>query len=187
VVNLLLFFDSPFYFSYRSVRHFEAQLEGIRTMLPQLVSPEDTVIVSFDSHFLGFRHAGYYLPDYLTVEYPEVKLRSDERRVFAMQHRDTDLIAVLPVGHYSKFVLFPLPGVDGAYGKYVASVTGRFPEGRLRTIHAGGRDFVTGPIALLPLLFPGSTKIPGEGVYPSLHSQTSDVNRREHPPSTQSP
>ena len=86
--NVLIFLFSPLYCSYRSVRRFEAQLEGIRTGLPQLGSPEDTLVIAFDSHFLGYRHAGYYLPGYVTVEYPEVKLR-EGTRVFAMHERDT--------------------------------------------------------------------------------------------------
>jgi hypothetical protein len=179
-VNLLIFFRSPFYFSYRSVRGFEAQLEAVRSALPGLGSADDTVIVSFDSHFLGYRHAGYYFPDYLTVEYPEVKLRAGTR-VFAMQHRDTRLVAELPVGAYSRFLLFPLPGGDDSYGRYLESVKRRLPDDRLRTVHAGGHNFVTGPIALLPLLFPNSVKEDDNGVYPPLHSETSDVNRREHP------
>src|SRR6266851_3215534 len=44
-VNVLIFLASPFYCSYRSVRQFEAQLEGIRTTLPQLVTTDDTLVV----------------------------------------------------------------------------------------------------------------------------------------------
>ena len=168
------------YFSYRSVRGFEAQLEAIRSVLPRLGTTGDTVIISFDSHFLGFRHAGYYFPDYLTVEYPEVKLRAGTR-VFAMQHRDTRLVSDIQVGTYSKFLLFPLPGGDASYDKYLETVKRRLPDDRLRTVQAGGRDFVTGPITLLPLLFPHAVKEGSAGVYPPSHSQTSDVNRREHP------
>jgi hypothetical protein len=65
--NVLIFLVSPFYCSYREVRRFEADLESITTALPQVASARDAVIVSFDSHFDGYRHAGYYLPDYLTV------------------------------------------------------------------------------------------------------------------------
>jgi hypothetical protein len=74
-VNVLIFVASPFYCSYMQVRRFEAEIESIKTALPQVVSADDTVILSFDSHFNGFRHAGYYLPDYLTLEYPEAHLK----------------------------------------------------------------------------------------------------------------
>jgi hypothetical protein len=178
-INLFIFLKSPFYFSYRSVRQFEAQLEGIREVLPQLGSADETMIISFDSHFLGYRHAGYYFPEYLTVEYPEVNLGAGTR-VFAMRHRDTNLLVRLPATRYSKFVLFPLPGGDPSYDKYLATVKRRLPDSRLHTISAGGHDFITGPITLLPLLFPSSAKVAEQGVYPSLHSWTPDVNRREH-------
>jgi hypothetical protein len=57
------------------MRLFEIELEIIRKELPQVASARDTVIISFDSHFDGFRHAGYYLPEYLTIECPAAKLK----------------------------------------------------------------------------------------------------------------
>ncbi len=150
--NVLIFLFSPLYCSYRSVRRFEAQLEGIQRALPRAASANDTLIVAFDSHFLGYRHAGYYLPGYLTVEYPEVKL-GEGTRVFAMYERDTRLLAGLPAGSYTRFVLFPLPG-EASYREYVQKVSKPLPGQSLRTARAGGYDFVTGPISDLPLLFP---------------------------------
>lgn len=72
--NVLIFLFSPFYCSYRSVRGFEARMREVREALPLAGAPGDVLIVSFDSHFLGFRHAGYYFPGYLTLEYPEAHL-----------------------------------------------------------------------------------------------------------------
>ena len=57
-VNVLIFLVSPFYCSYRSVRRFENELDEIRSACPSWVAPSDTLIVGFDSHFLGYRHAG---------------------------------------------------------------------------------------------------------------------------------
>ncbi len=82
-VNVAIFLVSPLYCSYRSVRHFEAELANIRTTLPQFAPSHNTLIVSVDSHFLGFRHAGYYEPDYMTLEYPAL-MQADGYRVFAM-------------------------------------------------------------------------------------------------------
>jgi hypothetical protein len=177
--NILIFLASPFYCSYRSVRRFEAELESIRTVLPQIASPHDTLIVSFDSHFLGFRHAGYYLPDYLTVEYPEIKLK-EGTRIFAMHERDTHLIAELPVASYSRFVLFPLPGSGDSYREYLEKVRARLPRQGLQTIRLNGHDFVTGPISDLPLLFPAGVPASREGVYALLHSGIVPVNSRSH-------
>jgi 4-amino-4-deoxy-L-arabinose transferase-like glycosyltransferase len=182
--NVLIFLFSPLYCSYRSMRGFEAQLVGIQRALPQAASANDTLIIAFDSHFLGYRHAGYYLPGYLTVEYPEINLR-EGAQVFAMHERDTRLLAGLPAGAYTRFVLFPLPGGEAAYREYVQKVGKLLPSQSLRTTRAGDYDFVTGPISDLPLLFPKTAAKPG--VYALLHSGTQPVNSRAHPPESPGP
>jgi len=68
-------------------------------------------------------------------------------------------------------------------GEYLENVKRLLPNQSLRTVCVGGHDFVTGPIALLPLLFPTAATAPGQGVYPLLHSRMPDVNSREHHPS----
>jgi hypothetical protein len=157
-INVLIFLAFPAYCSYRSVRQFEAQLDGIRAALPQLGSPNDLLILGFDSHFLGYRHAGYYLPNYLTLQYPEVKL-SAGTRIFAMQGRDTRLLASLPSGSYKRFVVFPLPGTDGEYQHYLETFKKLLPAKDLKYVDAGGRQFVTGPISDLHLLFPHAAQV----------------------------
>jgi hypothetical protein len=181
--NILIFLVSPFYCSYRSVRRFEAELEGIRGALPQLGSADDTLIIGFDSHFLGYRHAGYYLPGYLTIEYPEAKLK-EGIRIFAMRERDTDLLRGLPVGSYSRFVLFPLPGEDAAYREYLEKVESKVPRGSLCVVRIGNHDFVTGPSSDLTFLVP--TAAP-QSVYTLLHSATPPVNIRAHQPGRELP
>jgi hypothetical protein len=57
----------------------------------------------------------------------------------------------------------------------------------LRTIRLGGRDFVTGPISDLPLLFPDAAPAQKEGVYTLLHSGEPPVNSRSHPPGPERP
>src|ERR1035437_3592115 len=144
-VNILIFLDSPFYCSYRSVRRFEAQLGAVCAALPQVAPAAGTLIIGFDSHFLGYRHAGYYLPDYATVEYPEERLR-EGIRVFAMHRRNTRLLAALPTGSYSRFVLFPLPDGSASYRDYLEKVRRKVPGSALQTVHVAGLDFITGPI-----------------------------------------
>ncbi len=153
VANILIFLISPFYCSYRSVRQFEAELSGIRAVLPQLAPAHDTLIVGFDSHFLGYRHAGYYFPDYLTVAYPAAHLK-EGIRIFTMHERDTQLLPALPSGSYSRFILFPLPDNGPDYHAYLAKVEARLPRQGLTIVNASGNEFVTGPAADLPLLFP---------------------------------
>ena len=184
--NISIFLASPLYCSYRSVRRFEAELEGIRTALPQFGSPEDTLIIGFDSHFLGYRHAGYYLPGYLTIEYPEVDLR-EGTRIFAMHDRDTRLLTGLPPVSYSKFVLFPLPGGEVSYEQYLKKVTKQVPQQSLHTVRLEGHDFVTGSVVDLPLLFPVVASQPKPAVYAPLHSGMPLVNSRTHPLPWQGP
>jgi hypothetical protein len=134
------------------VRHFETQLAGICQALPEVASASDTLILSFDSHYLGYRHAGYYLPGYLTLQYPEVKLR-EGTRIFAMQGDDTRLLAGLPAVAYSKFVIFPM--AENAENKqYLQKVMSILPRHGLTVVHRDGKDFVIGPVSQLPLLFP---------------------------------
>lgn len=158
--NVWIFLAFPVYCSYRSVRRFEAELDSIRAALPQLGAPKDILILGFDSHSLGYRHAGYYLPGYLTLEYPEVKL-TDGMRIFAMQGRDTRLLTGLPAVSCSRFVLFPLPAGNGEYQRYLEGIEKLLPAKDLRTVDLGGHEFVTGPIADLPLLFPQAAPAPG--------------------------
>jgi hypothetical protein len=176
--NVLIFVMAPFYCSYNQVRRFEAELEGIKTALPKVGSAGDTMILSFDSHFNGFRHAGYYLPDYLTMEYPEAHLKEGPR-IFSMYERDTRLITALPSAPYTRFVLFPLPEGD-SYKEYIQQVIARLPGKSLQTVRLGGRDFVTGSISDLPLLFPEATLASGRSVYVPLHRGMLPVNSRSH-------
>ena len=177
-VNVFLFVSMPLYCSYRQVRRFEAELEDITRALPQVGSARDTLILSFDSHFNGFRHVGYYLPDYLTVEYPEAHLKEGPR-IFSMYERDTRLITALPAAPYTRFVLFPLPAGD-SYKEYVQKVMDRLPDKSLQLVGFGGHDFVTGSISDLRLLFPEATVKTEQGVYVPLHPGMPPVNRRSH-------
>jgi hypothetical protein len=147
------------YCSYGAERRFEAEIAGITGALRQIASPRDAVIVGFDSHFLGYRHAGYYLPGYVTIQFPEVRLISGTR-VFLMRDRDTRVEAALPATSAREFVMFPLPLGDKEYSDYLASVRNRFPAGELRTIVRGGHEFTMGPVADLRYLFPHACKQP---------------------------
>ena len=115
--NTMVFVCAPVYCSYGAVRRFESGTRNIVEVLPQIASPRETLIVGFDSHFLGYRHAGYYLPDYLTVQFPEVQLASGTR-VFAMQDRDTRLESGLPATSASR-----LRHVSAAVGRRASIAT----------------------------------------------------------------
>jgi hypothetical protein len=151
--NAAIFIYCPVYCSYGAVRSFERELGVIVSVLPQIAPSEDTMIVGMDSHFLGYRHAGYYLPDYLTVQYPEVQLATG-RRVFAMQNRDTRLAGGLNTSSMREFVIFPLPPGDAEYSDYMTTLRKRFPPGDIRLVTRGGLEFAIGPAQDLYLLFP---------------------------------
>jgi hypothetical protein len=156
LVNSLVFFFAPVYCSYASVRRFEGELRDVVQSIPQIASPQDTMIVGLDSHFLGYRHAGYYLPNWFTAEYPEVRLFSG-LRVFAMEHGETRLIGRMPSSWFKRFLLFPLPSDDPEYREYMAQLRARFPAGALQTVRAGGREYTLGASTDLSLLFPSTT------------------------------
>jgi hypothetical protein len=152
-INLAIFFRAPLYFSYREVRRSEQELDAAVKAVRQIALPEETIIVGFDSHFLGYRHAGYYLPEYLTIQYPEVPLASTTG-VFAMRRQDTRLVSRLSIRSFRDFLLFPLPSSDNEYREYMQHVRARFPPGELHTTTWNGREILTGPVSALQVLFP---------------------------------
>jgi hypothetical protein len=162
--NTVIFIRAPVYCSYREVRRFENELETIIRVLPQVASSKEALIVGFDSHFLGYRHAGYYLPGYLTVEFPEVQLTSGVR-IFTMSDRDTQLQSRLSSIPFRDFIIFPLPLGDGEYSAYISSVRKRFPRGELRMAARGGYEFAIGPVADLRSLFPVAAPLAVTRVY----------------------
>ncbi|HEY4046095.1 MAG TPA: hypothetical protein VGM27_04430 [Acidobacteriaceae bacterium] len=101
-------------------------------------------------------------------------------RIFAMQQRNTRLLTQLPAAAYSRFILFPLPGGEVEYRKYLEIVKEPIPSKNLRTVHAGGYDFVTGPVSDLPLLFPQAAPNARQSVYVLLHPGLLPVNSRAH-------
>jgi hypothetical protein len=180
VVNVAVFLFSPLYCSYRSVRRFESQLRKVDSALAKVADPGSTLIVAFDSHFLGFRHAGYSLPQYLTVEYPEVAL-PDGTRAFAMHDRNTSLLPSLPAVAYKRFVFFPLPQGSSSYRKYLEGVESRLPPGSFRVVHAEGVEFVTGPVSCLSRLFPKTASaVSGEQCVSGVPVAARPVNNRAH-------
>lgn len=160
-VNTAIFLWAPVYCSYGEITRFESELAAVIEVLPQVAPAGQTVIVGLDSHFLGYRHAGYYLPEYLTLQYPEVRLDAG-MRVFAMQQGDTSLKSSLAALPLRNFVIFPLPPGDAEYVEYVARLLERFPPGDLHSVSRGGNNYITGPVADLRFLFPALTESESE-------------------------
>jgi hypothetical protein len=151
-------------------------LREVDGALAKVADPGGTLIVAFDSHFLGFRHAGYSLPQFLTVECPEVAL-PDGTRVFAMRGRDTSLLPSLPAVASERFVFYPLPQGDPSYQKDLESVESKLPPGGISVVHADGVEFVTGPVSCLGWLcrkqlprYPASSVYPVFQLKPALYT-----------------
>jgi hypothetical protein len=174
-INIAIFFEAPTYSSYRSVREFETNLRAIQDAVPGIASPRDILIVGFDSHFLGYRHAGYYLPQYVTVLFPKLPTAGG-RHIAMMQNRDTHLVDRLDTARFTNFLLFPLPSDEKAYVEYATKIKARFPQADLRTVHVGNREFVMGPISDLRCLFPEEGNTPS--VYTARHDKTPGVYSR---------
>jgi hypothetical protein len=149
--NMACFLWAPFYCSYGSVREFEAELVSYVSAVRRTAPPADTLLVGFDSHFLGYRHAAYYLPEYLTVQYPELII-GGQRGAFAAQNRQTEFLRHLPRDRYTKFVLLPLPPGDEERA-YLRDVYGRFSTGKLQEKRDSEWLFETGSQADLNALF----------------------------------
>jgi len=154
-INCAIFLRAPMYFSFSEVQRSEQELGVAVNAVRQTSSPEETILVGFDSHFLGYRHAGYYLPEYLTLQYPEVPLASTTG-VFAMRHRDTRVLSNLQIDSFRDFILFPLPSSDAEYLAYMQRVESRFPPGELHVVTSNGRKLLTGPVSALRVLFPNT-------------------------------
>jgi hypothetical protein len=149
--NCALFLFAPLYCSYKSVREFETSMTAITRDFARDLDPRTTLIVGFDSHFQGYRHAGYYLPHFVTVQYPEVAYPGG-KRVFVMHERSTEVVPRLPAGQFKRFVFFPLPE-GGDYATYFDSIKSKLPRNGLDVVAMADRTVLTGPVSLLPILF----------------------------------
>ncbi len=152
-LNVVLFLWGPWYCSFRSVRAFESDLEAMQKAVRGQFSPRDTVLVSFDSHFMGFRHVGYYLPEFLTVVYPEAQF-PDGKATFSMQNGQTQILAE-PPDTKKNFAMTPLPQGE-RYDRYQQNVVARFPDGSLRTITSGRMHFQVGSLTDLHYALPNA-------------------------------
>jgi hypothetical protein len=166
--NVAIYLFAPLYCGYGQVRKFEADLLRATRAVRTNFNPAGTLIVGFDSHFLGYRHAAYYLPEFLTVQCPAVRTVQGTR-IFGVRSRRTELLSDLPLDSYRDFVVFPLPeGPD--YEKYAAAQLARLPESCWHRRDDLRPPLVSGDAGALGYLF--------GGVPPRGHRLAPTVNTR---------
>lgn len=150
-LNVILFLWGPWYCSYRSVRALEADLASMQQAVRARFLPRETLLLSFDSHFMGFRHVGYYLPEFMTIVYPEAQL-PDGKVALSMRRGQTQLLTRAPNGP-TQFAMVPLPQGE-RYDRYLAKVIALFPPRVLRPITFGDHRFHVGALSDLRYALP---------------------------------
>jgi hypothetical protein len=109
------------------------------------------VLVGIDTHFLGFRHAGWYLPRYRVVQYPGQE-ESGRPFVSLMQGRRSVRNYALPAAE--RYVLFPLPEAE-EYRESWRAFVAQLPEEGREEIRCGQVRLTSGPATHLRALYPG--------------------------------
>lgn len=157
VINISFFLFIPLYISYRSITQFENQLTVVQETINKVANPIDTVIIGLDAHTFGFRHAGYYLPEYLVLQYPEMKFAAGER-IFVMHNRNTQLLSSVNLSKYKKFVVFNYVSKNSQDRAYIKALIEKFPLGAVSVQYIDGHAYVMGSVAYLSILFPKTLK-----------------------------
>lgn len=145
-LNLGVFWFAPIYTSVAEVQGFEDNLTEVVSDVRAIFDPEDTLIIAVDTHKYGFRHAGYYLPEYQVIQYPEMRIEN-RMQLSVMQFRVTRLRDRLPLDDYKEFLLFPMYRGEELLNK-VGLENNSYKEVKLGP-YAGYK----GKIEQLPLLF----------------------------------
>ncbi len=146
--NTAIYLWIPLYCSHRSVTKFEKELVGITSSIRKIARPRECVILGFDAHFLGFRHAAYYLPEFLTLVVP----RPASRILFSAQYRSTSLVKQAPLDRFPKFLVFLHPAKQ-QYQKYLDQLRPRLRDGALQKETIDGQEFLMGDSRDLAPLF----------------------------------
>jgi hypothetical protein len=151
-VNLTLYFAAPLYCTYGEVRRFERDLQAAVARVRLVAKPSESVLVGFDAHFFGYRHAAYYLPEFQLLQYPELKYPAGAR-VFTVRGRETSVVSSIDVSSYRQVVFFPLPE-GAAYSDYLNKALSVLPDNSAKPVGTTGGEVLQAPISALSLLFP---------------------------------
>ncbi len=169
--NILIYVYAPLYCSYREIRRFERDLVRASACVRSVANPKSSIVVGFDSHFLGYRYAAYYLPDFMVLQYPEVKYVSGTR-LFVVAGRRTSVVKSADLSGYREVVFFPLP--EGPeYGAYLKRMVDSMPPDIVASKSCDYGKTDTAPLFSLRWLFPETL---GRQLYTGVYTPTPDVN-----------
>jgi len=150
--NLFVFLATSVAVSRNAIRKYELRVAEIVEQVESHWSPSQTLLISYDFMFLGFRDLMFHLPEYRTYQ-PKLYSLAGQELLFSGFRRKTQLVREIevPAGVKSfvltadEFVKNPelIHGVD----------LERFPKGAFLTTASGFRLFC-GEIQDLPVLFP---------------------------------
>ena len=175
--NVLIFLESPLYCSYRSVRRFEAQLEGIRKALPQ-VGPRTIPWSSASIRiFSAIAMPATTCPATSPSNIP--KLSCEKAQGSSLCTNGKPACSRIAGWRLLEVRSLSPPGGDlyREYGKSDQAAPQPEPEQappRLRlcqVVHAGmARTLSSGQPPIYPFSFRQSLRAPKQGVYAPLHS-----------------
>ena len=149
IVNTMVFLYVPSYMGYQDRKNYENNILLTQEALNKSIDPASTLVVALDVYRYGFREAGYYSPEYLVVQHPEMPL-SSSIKVYAMHNRKTVILDKIPMEKYSRFVVFPTPRHENVQEE----LWSMFPEGSVSKVSKNGYTFIEGPSSELKYLFP---------------------------------
>jgi hypothetical protein len=141
------------------VRSFEQELEQTVAHIRARAHPGTTLLVGFDSHFLGYRHGGYYLPEYRVLQYPEIAYR-DGVKVFAVSNGRTVLKSRVSRAGVDEVALVPLPD-EPQYRAFLQPVLARIRGMQRSGSSCVGSDVCVFSAQVLHELFPRAAGVNG--------------------------
>ena len=152
ISNLYVFLFMNTAVSQRRIRLYESEVQEITSQIRKSCLPEETVLVSADFMFNGFREFMFHLPEYHTYQAKSYVL-DGRQQLFAGFHRQTQLVdgIRIPSG-VKQFVLNAdqfLRNPDFKLGKTLD----QYPPENLLVTPSGFRLFL-GSVQELPRMFP---------------------------------
>ena len=152
VANLSVFLFMDTAVSRKRIRSYESEVQEVTSQIRKSYRPEETILVSADFMFNGYREFMFHLPEYHTYQAKPYSLEGHQQ-LFAGFHGQTQLVGGLRVCREVKqFVLYAdqfLRNSDSELGKSLE----QYPPENFVVTPSGFRLF-RGSVQELPRMFP---------------------------------